>query len=165
MGLAPEVHTAFIKKTKRTRAIIPHTTMAQKQKKKRQGQKENPQRETRNLTPRRALKDETKHSVIAIIFFALSLFYSRRVGESPASLAAQCSVHGHLARSWLLILPLLSAMLGISFYKSTKPNWVITKVVGECFSFFPRSVLPLPYSKRAREASSATWSRDPNRAL
>ena len=110
--------------------------MAQKQKKKDKDKKEKPatRDEKSHAAPR--LKDETKHSVIAIIFFALSLFFILAAwGKSGVVGGAVFRVLDILLGLGFFILPLLSVMLGISFYKSTKPNWVITKVVGGMLFF------------------------------
>lgn len=110
--------------------------MSQKQKKKERGKKEKiaVKEEKSHDSPR--LKDETKHSVIAIIFFALSLFFILSAwGKSGIVGGAVFRVLDILLGLGFFILPLLSAMLGVSFYKSTKPNWVITKAVGGTLFF------------------------------
>ena len=82
------------------------------------------------------LKEETRHGVLSIIFFVLAVFFIlASFGKS--------GVVGKSIFGWLdllfgvgyFILPLLFMLLGISFFRNTKPNIATTTTVGAVLFF------------------------------
>ncbi|MEK7610484.1 MAG: DNA translocase FtsK 4TM domain-containing protein [Patescibacteria group bacterium] len=82
------------------------------------------------------LKDETKHSVLAITFFTLTIFFILAgVGIG--------GVVGDTAYQWLsdlfgwgfFLFPLVSLLLGMALMKSVRPNLVIVRLVGAAVFF------------------------------
>lgn len=88
------------------------------------------------------LSDEIRHSVIAILFFVIGIFFSvapwgygGMIGES---------VYGgfeYLLGVGYFALPLLLLLLGVSFFKESRPNIAVTASVGAFLFLF--SVLGL----------------------
>ena len=83
-----------------------------------------------------ALKEETKHGVLSVVFFVLAVFFIlASFGKS--------GVVGNSIFGWFdlllgvgyFILPLLFVLLGISFFKNTKPNFATTTTLGAILFF------------------------------
>lgn len=84
----------------------------------------------------KALKEETRHGVIAIIFFVLAIFFIlASFGKS--------GMVGSTLFKWLefllgigyAILPILFTLLGVSFFKNTRPHLAATTTIGAVLFF------------------------------
>ncbi len=96
-----------------------------------------------NVTPMRifsfmdGLSDETRHSVIAILFFVVGIFFS----IAPFGKAGFVGENIYGGFEYLLgvgyfILPLLFFLLGISFFRASRPNLAMTAGVGAFLFLF-----------------------------
>ncbi len=96
-----------------------------------------------NVTPRRifsfmdGLSDETRHSVIAILFFVVGIFFS----IAPFGNAGFVGENIYSGFEYLLgigyfILPLMLFLLGISFFQASRPNLAVTASVGAFLFLF-----------------------------
>ncbi len=77
------------------------------------------------------IKEETKHGVLAIIFFALALFFIL-AWLNYAGLAGRM-IHQALSRVvgiGFFLFPLITVLFGVSFLKSIRPNFVKSRLVG-----------------------------------
>ncbi|HEY4493329.1 MAG TPA: DNA translocase FtsK 4TM domain-containing protein [Candidatus Paceibacterota bacterium] len=87
--------------------------------------------EESSLSERRGLKDEAKHTIIGIILLALAVFlclaglkYAGPVGDYIYR-----SLH-YLLGSGYYLVPLVSLLLSISFFKFSRPRIVSTRLLG-----------------------------------
>jgi len=82
------------------------------------------------------LKEETKHSVLAIVFFVLAVFFTLATwGESGIVGTFTFKILDALLGLGFFLLPLLFVMLGFSFLRSIKPELVRIKFVGSIIFF------------------------------
>jgi len=83
-----------------------------------------------------ALKEETRLGVLSVVFFVLAAFFT-------LAYFGKAGVVGDTIFKWFdlffgvgyFILPLLFLLLGISFFKNTKPNFVTTTTLGSILFF------------------------------
>ncbi len=96
-----------------------------------------------NVTPWRifsfmdGLSDETRHSVIAILFFVVGIFFS----IAPFGKAGLAGKNIYDSFEYLLgigyfILPILLFLLGISFFRASRPNFAMTAGIGAFLFLF-----------------------------
>ncbi len=96
-----------------------------------------------NVTPMRifsfmdGLSDETRHSVVAILFFVMGVFFS----VAPFGKAGFVgeNIYGgfeYLLGIGYLILPLMLFLLGISFFRASRPNLAMTASIGAFLFLF-----------------------------
>ncbi|MFC1775306.1 DNA translocase FtsK 4TM domain-containing protein [Patescibacteria group bacterium] len=82
------------------------------------------------------LKEETKHSVLAVIFFMLSAFFVFAAWQKSGLVGDFIfNILDYLVGIGFFILPLLMFMLGISFFRSTRPELALTKTIGSVLFF------------------------------
>ncbi len=83
------------------------------------------------------LSDETRHSVIAILFFVIGIFFSvAPLGK--AGILGQ-SIYGgleYLLGVGYFALPLLLFLLGVSFFRESRPNIAVTASLGAFLFLF-----------------------------
>jgi S-DNA-T family DNA segregation ATPase FtsK/SpoIIIE len=83
-----------------------------------------------------SLKEETKHSMLAVIFFVIAVFLVLASwGKSGVVGALVFNFLEMLLGIGYFILPLIVFILGLSFLKSIKPELVTTKIVGAILFF------------------------------
>ncbi len=96
-----------------------------------------------NVTPRRifsfmdGLSDETRHSVIAILFFVVGVFFS--VAPFGKAGFVGKNIYGgfeYLLGAGYFILPLMLFLLGVSFFRASRPNLAMTASVGALLFLF-----------------------------
>jgi len=83
------------------------------------------------------LSDEIRHSVIAILFFVVGVFFSVAPFGKAGMLGE--SVYGgfnYLLGVGYFALPLLLFLLGVSFFREARPNIAVTASVGAFFFLF-----------------------------
>lgn len=83
------------------------------------------------------LSDETRHSVIAILFFVIGIFFS--IAPWGYAGLVGTSVYGgfeYLLGIGYFILPLLLFLLGVSFFRAARPNLAVTASVGAFLFLF-----------------------------
>ncbi|MBI5077763.1 MAG: DNA translocase FtsK 4TM domain-containing protein [Candidatus Yonathbacteria bacterium] len=83
------------------------------------------------------LSDETRHSVIAILFFVVGIFFSVAPWGKAGVLGH--SVYGgfeYLLGVGYFALPLLLFLLGISFFRESRPNIAVTASLGAFLFLF-----------------------------
>ncbi len=83
------------------------------------------------------IKEETRHSVLAIVFFALGLFFIL-AAFNYGGLAGRL-VFGVLYRGFGIgygLFPITTVVLGFSFLKSVRPNFLKSRLVGGLIFFF-----------------------------
>lgn len=83
------------------------------------------------------LSDETRHSVIAILFFVIGVFFS--VAPFGKAGLVGSSIYGgfdYLLGVGYFILPLLLFLLGVSFFRAARPNLAMTASVGAFLFLF-----------------------------
>ncbi len=83
------------------------------------------------------LSDETRHSVIAILFFVVGIFFS----VAPFGKAGYVGQNIYGGFEYLLgvgyfILPLLLFLLGVSFFRASRPNLAVTASIGAFLFLF-----------------------------
>ncbi len=82
------------------------------------------------------LKEETKHSVIAIIFFMLSAFFIFSAWNKSGVVGDFLyNIFSYLLGLGFFIIPLLFLILGISFLRSTKHELITTNTLGAILFF------------------------------
>ncbi|HAS84649.1 MAG TPA: hypothetical protein DCS23_01045 [Candidatus Yonathbacteria bacterium] len=88
------------------------------------------------------LSDETRHSVIAILFFVIGIFFSVAPWGYAGLLGGKVySGFEYLLGVGYFALPLLLFLLGISFFRESRPNIAVTASLGAFLFLF--SVLGL----------------------
>ena len=83
------------------------------------------------------LSDETRHSVIAILFFVIGIFFS--IAPFGKAGFVGTSVYGgfqYLLGVGYFILPLLLFLLGVSFFRASRPNLALTASIGSFLFLF-----------------------------
>jgi S-DNA-T family DNA segregation ATPase FtsK/SpoIIIE len=83
------------------------------------------------------LSDETRHSVIAILFFVIGIFFS--VAPFGKAGFVGSSIYGgfeYLLGVGYFILPLLLFLLGVSFFRASRPNLAVTASIGAFLFLF-----------------------------
>jgi len=85
---------------------------------------------SKNISPANKLKTETKHGILAVVFFVLALFLLM----SAFNLAGPAGKFIYRIFNYLLgigyaLLPILFVLLGSSFVKSERPNIGITRTI------------------------------------
>jgi len=84
----------------------------------------------------RDLKEETRHSVFAVIFFALAIFFVLSAWDKSGVVGTYTfKVLDLLLGLGFFLLPLMLVLLGISFLKSIRPELVIAKAIGATLFF------------------------------
>lgn len=82
------------------------------------------------------LKDETKHGVLAIVFFVLAVFLALawwgKAGIAGTYIADALDT---LLGIGYLLLPVMFLLLGISFLKETRPNFALPATIGGILFF------------------------------
>jgi len=82
------------------------------------------------------LKEETKHSMLAVVFFVLGAFFVLAAwGKSGIVGSFIFRILDTLLGLGFATLPLILILLGISFYRSFKPELVWSKVIGAILFF------------------------------
>lgn len=78
-----------------------------------------------------ALKEETRHGIIAIILWVLGIFFLL-AGFEVAGMVGKYTFNAleKLFGAGYYLIPLMFAVLGISFIKSVKPNFMIHRFIG-----------------------------------
>lgn len=77
------------------------------------------------------LKEETKHTVIGVIFFALSLFFIiAGVGSGGIVGASTKSFLSYVLGIGYILAPIFFAVLGVTFMRTGKPSVAYMKIVG-----------------------------------
>lgn len=87
------------------------------------------------------LSDQTRHSAIAILFFVLGIFFLVAQNYGGSAGAMFYSGFSYLLGVGYYALPLLLFILGISFFRESRPNLAATESVGAFLFLF--SVLGL----------------------
>ncbi|MBI5400663.1 MAG: DNA translocase FtsK 4TM domain-containing protein [Candidatus Yonathbacteria bacterium] len=83
------------------------------------------------------LSDETRHSVIAILFFVIGVFFSvAPFGKGGLMGSSIYSGFDYLLGVGYFALPLLLFLLGISFFRESRPNLAVTASVGAFLFLF-----------------------------
>ena len=83
------------------------------------------------------LSDETRHSVIAILFFVVGVFFSIAPFGKAGFVGG--SIYGgfeYLLGVGYFILPLMFFLLGISFFRASRPNLAMTASIGAFLFLF-----------------------------
>jgi len=89
------------------------------------------------LTPRRKLRDETRHGVWSVVFFILAIFFVLAGFGSAGPVGKFIhSVLGSLFGVGYIFAPLLSVFLALSFSKSVRPNVGFTNFIGSLLFLF-----------------------------
>jgi len=84
----------------------------------------------------RDLKEETRHSVFAVIFFALAIFFVLSAWSKSGIVGAYTfKILETLLGLGFFLLPLILGILGVSFLKSIRPELVVAKVIGAILFF------------------------------
>ncbi|MCR4330888.1 MAG: DNA translocase FtsK [Patescibacteria group bacterium] len=84
----------------------------------------------------RDLKEETRHSVFAIIFFALAIFFVLSAWSKSGVVGAYTfKILETLLGLGFFLLPLILGILGVSFLRSIRPELVVAKAVGAIIFF------------------------------
>ena len=82
------------------------------------------------------LKEETRHSVIAVIFFVLAIFFVLSAWSKSGVVGAYTfKILETLLGLGFFLLPLILAILGVSFLRSIRPELVLTKMIGGVLFF------------------------------
>src|SRR3989339_320001 len=83
------------------------------------------------------LSDETRHSVIAILFFVIGIFFSvAPFGKAGLMGSSVYNGFEYLLGVGYFILPLLLFLLGVSFFRASRPNLAMTASVGAFLFLF-----------------------------
>ncbi len=98
-------------------------------------------RESTSPEPRASLfeglSDETRHSVIAILFFVIGIFFSiAPFGKAGLVGSSIYSGFEYLLGVGYFILPLLLFLLGVSFFRASRPNLAMTASIGAFLFLF-----------------------------
>ncbi len=102
-----------------------------KKKKKREPKEKNTKNSALPNPKNPSLKDETAASVLIIVFFVLGIFFLLAAFEKGGVVGRETyNILGYLLGVGYFILPILSFVLGVSFFKSLKPTFVWTRIVG-----------------------------------
>jgi len=102
--------------------------MARKSKKNAVNKKKNTGEETSLFA---SIADETKHSVLAIIFFVIAVFLILSAWKQAGVVGTfTFGIIDTLLGIGYFILPLLLFLLGISFFKSERPEFSLLKTIG-----------------------------------
>lgn len=82
------------------------------------------------------LKDETRHSILAVVFFVLAGFFVL-ASWSMAGSGGEYLFRWfqYLLGTGYVILPLLSLLLSVSFFKETRPNFALPATIGGVLFF------------------------------
>ncbi|MCR4306469.1 MAG: DNA translocase FtsK [Candidatus Yonathbacteria bacterium] len=84
----------------------------------------------------RDLKEETRHSVFAIIFFALAIFFVLSAWSKSGVVGAYTfKILETLLGLGFFLLPLILGILGVSFLRSIRPELVVAKAIGAILFF------------------------------
>ncbi len=119
--------------------------MAKKEQMKRETVTKKQTKNTRqeNVTSRRifsfmdGLSDETRHSVVAILFFVVGIFFSiAPFGKAGFVGENIYSWFGYLLGVGYFILPIMLFLLGISFFRASRPNLAVTSSIGAFLFLF-----------------------------
>ncbi len=96
------------------------------------GSKKRQEQPEKNQTTR--LKEETRHMVIGVIFFALTLFFII-AGFNGGGVAGGFikNLFGYLFGVGYALVPILCAILGITFIKSGRPHIALMQAIGSVF--------------------------------
>jgi S-DNA-T family DNA segregation ATPase FtsK/SpoIIIE len=92
--------------------------------------------ESKKLNVLSTLKEETRHGVLAVVFFVLAIFFI--LASFGKSGMVGNSIFGWfdiLLGVGYFILPLLFVLLGVSFFKNTKPDIASTTTLGSVLFF------------------------------
>lgn len=82
------------------------------------------------------LKEETRHGVFAVLFFVLSVFFTlASFGKSGVVGDKIFGWFDFLLGIGYFILPLLLLLLGVSFFKNTRPHIAATTTIGSVLFF------------------------------
>ncbi|MCK9345299.1 MAG: DNA translocase FtsK [Candidatus Pacebacteria bacterium] len=90
-----------------------------------------------NYSPLNGLSDEIRHTVLAILFFVIAIFFSVAPFGKAGMLGE--SVYGgftYLLGVGYFALPLLLFLLGISFFRESRPNIAMSASVGAFLFLF-----------------------------
>ena len=89
------------------------------------------------ITQKKVVKDETMQSILSIVFFLVAiLFILASVGKAGLVGASVYEFFSKLFGIGYFLIPLLFAMLGISFLKTLEQRFSITKIVSGLVFFF-----------------------------
>lgn len=98
-------------------------------------------REEMSVEPRESLlsnlSDETRHSIIAILFFVVGIFFAvAPFGEAGLVGGSVYKGFTYLLGVGYFILPSLLFLLGVSFFRASRPNLAITAGIGAFLFLF-----------------------------
>jgi S-DNA-T family DNA segregation ATPase FtsK/SpoIIIE len=83
------------------------------------------------------LSDETRHSIIAILFFVVGIFFAvAPFGEAGLVGGTVYDFFKYLLGVGYFILPSLLFLLGVSFFRASRPNLAITAGIGAFLFLF-----------------------------
>lgn len=83
------------------------------------------------------LSDETRHSVIAILFFVIGTFFSiAPFGKAGVVGTSVYDGFQYLLGVGYFILPVLLFLLGVSFFRASRPNLALTASIGSFLFLF-----------------------------
>ena len=83
------------------------------------------------------LSDETRHSIIAILFFVVGIFFSvAPFGKAGVVGGGIYDAFTYLLGVGYFILPSLLFLLGVSFFRASRPNLAITAGIGAALFLF-----------------------------
>ena len=92
--------------------------------------------EQKSLNVMSTLKEETRHGVLAVIFFVFAIFFIlASFGKSGIVGSSIFGWFDLLLGVGYFILPLLFVLLGVSFFRNTKPNFASTSTLGAILFF------------------------------
>ena len=84
----------------------------------------------------RDLKEETRHSVFAIIFLALAIFFVLSAWSKSGVVGAYTfNILETLVGLGFFLLPLIFTILGVSFLRSIRPELAVAKAIGALLFF------------------------------
>ena len=83
------------------------------------------------------LSDETRHSIIAILFFVVGVFFAvAPFGEAGLVGGSVYNGFTYLLGVGYFILPSLLFLLGVSFFRASRPNLAVTAAIGASLFLF-----------------------------
>ena len=98
--------------------------------------KKNIQKDEEGLPILRTLKEETVHTIFAIAFFVLALFFILSAFGRAGYVGTKIfDIFTYLVGVGYFLLPVLSVILGISFLKILRGNFVVSKAIGSGIFF------------------------------
>ena len=99
-----------------------------------------PDQRTRRVAPATReprIKEETKHGILAVVSLALTVFFllgSMKLAGKAGNFFYTI-LHNLFGAGYFLI-PVIFLLLGISFLKAVRPNFLATRFVGSLIFFF-----------------------------